>query len=151
MTRMAAIIVRRESGKNVPGHFGGRSMSACSIPVDLVRTARIVVDTVARNFSNNGSAVYSALLASQLYESIKVELKRAPRHEPATIGTLSAALDQCRNAAVHVDQPALMEGELRAAAEILETGMLANAGRSRPATRPRFTVIEGGLKTAKAG
>ena len=119
-------------------------MSGSSVPVDLVRTARIVVDTVARNFSNNGSGVYSALLASQLYESIKGELARAPRHAAATIGTLSAALDQCRNAAVHVDQPALMQGELRAAVEILEGGMQPETARSRATSRPRFTVIEGG-------
>jgi len=121
-----------------------------SIPVDLIRAARIVVDTVARNINSSGSGVYSALLASQLYESIKVELKRAPRHHAAAIGTLSAALDQCRNAAVHVDQPALMEGELRAAVEILETGMKADASRSRLAGRARFTVIQGGRSAAGA-
>jgi hypothetical protein len=120
------------------------AMSACAIPVDLVRAARIVVDTVARNISSNGSGVYSALLASQLYESIKTELGRVPRHNAATIGTLSAALDQCRNAAVHVEQPALLEGQLRAAVEILETGMTAQASLARRAARPRFTVIEGG-------
>ena len=119
-------------------------MQQCSVPVDLVRAARIVVDSVARNIANEGSGVYSALLASQLYETIKGELARTPRQAAATVGVLSAALDQCRNAAVHVDSPDLMEGELRAAVETLERGMQAGAA-VRPASAPRFKVIEGGL------
>jgi hypothetical protein len=127
------------------------AMQRCSIPVDLVRAARIVVDTVARNIGNNGSGVYSALLASQLHESIKGELARTPRHDGATIGALSAALDQCRNAAVHVDEPALLEGKLRAAVEILETGMQAGEpSRDQAGSKPRFTVIEGGRSAAGA-
>ena len=119
-------------------------MQPCSVPVDLVRAARIVVDSVARNIANDGSGIYSALLASQLYETIKGELARTPRQSAATVGILSAALDQCRNAAVHVDEPALMEGELRAAVETLERGMQASTP-VRAATAPRFKVIEGGL------
>jgi hypothetical protein len=115
-----------------------------AIPVDLVRTARIVVDSVARNIGGNGSGVYSALLASQLYELIKGELARTPRHAAATVGALSAALDECRNAAVHVDSPALMEGRLRAAVEMLEAGIEAAPPRSAVSGRPRFTVIDGG-------
>ena len=118
-------------------------------PVDLVRTARIVVDTVAHNNGSEGSGVYSALLASQLYESIKAELGRTPRHLAATVGVLSAALDQCRNAAVHVDAPALMEGELRAALEMLETGMRAGKLNGRDTGgKPHLTVIQGGLSSA---
>jgi hypothetical protein len=123
------------------------AMQRCAVPVDLVRTARIVADSVARNIANDGSGVYSALLASQLYETIKGELARTPRQAAATVGVLSAALDQCRNAAVHVDAPALMEGELRAAVETLERGMQAGAA-ARAASTPRFTVIEGGLSAA---
>ena len=123
-------------------------MQPCTVPVDLVRAARIVVDSVARNIANAGSGVYSALLASQLYETIKVELARTPRQAAATVGILSAALDQCRNAAVHVDDPALMEGELRAAVETLERGIAAGA-RTRAAA-PRFRVIEGGLSVASS-
>ena len=127
-------------------------MQRCSIPVDLVRSARIVVDAVARNIGHGGSGVYSALLASQLYESIKGELSRTPRHAAATVGALSAALDQCRNAAVHVDQPALMEGELRAAVEILEAGLRdAPPAPPRDAVKPRFTVIEGGRSAGGRG
>ena len=85
-------------------------MQRGAVPVDLVRAARIVVDSVARNIANDGSGVYSALLASQLYETIKSELARTPRQAAATVGVLSAALDQCRHAAVHVDSPDLMEG-----------------------------------------
>ena len=124
-------------------------MQPCAVPVDLVRAARIVVESVARNIANDGSGVYSALLASQLYETIKGELARTPRQAAATVGILSAALDQCRNAAVHVDAPDLMQGELRAAVETLERGMQADA-TLRPATQPRFKVIEGGLSAASS-
>jgi hypothetical protein len=119
------------------------AMRPCAVPVELVRAARIVVDSVARNIANHGSGVYSALLASQLYETIKGELARTPRQAAATVGVLSAALDQCRNAAVHVDAPDLMEGELRAAVETLERAMPAEA-LTRAAGAPRFRVIEGG-------
>jgi len=122
-------------------------MQRCSVPVDLVRTARIVVDSVARNVANDGSGVYSALLASQLYETIKGELARTPRQAAATVGVLSAALDQCRNAAVHIDAPALLEATLRAAVETLERGMPSAAAAPTGGT-PRFTVIEGGLSAA---
>ena len=122
-------------------------MQRCAVPVDLVRAARIVVDSVARNIANHGSGVYSALLASQLYETIKGELARTPRQAAATVGVLSAALDQCRNAAVHVDAPDLMEGELRAAVETLERAVEANAP-ARAGSAPRFTVIEGGRAAA---
>jgi hypothetical protein len=123
------------------------AMQRCSVPVDLVRTARIVVDSVARNVANDGSGVYSALLASQLYETIKGELARTPRQAAATVGVLSAALDQCRNAAVHIDAPALLEATLRAAVETLERGMQSAAAAPTGGT-PRFTVIEGGLSAA---
>src|ERR1700751_2782141 len=107
------------------------AMQRCAVPVDLGRTARIVVDSVARNLAHDGAGVYSALLASQLYETIKDELARTPRQAAATVGVLSAALDQCRHAAVQVDAPDLMEGELRAAVETLERGMQAGpAGRT---------------------
>jgi hypothetical protein len=127
------------------------AMQRCAVPIDLVRTARIVVDSVARNNANDGSGVYSALLASQLYESIKGELARTPRHAAATVGVLAAALDQCRDAAVHVDAPVLLEGKLRAAVEILEGGMQAGApSRDSATSKPRFTVIEGG-RSASGG
>jgi hypothetical protein len=118
------------------------------VPVDLVRAARIVVDSVARNIANDGSGVYSALLASQLYETIKGELARTPRQAAPTVGILSAALDQCRHAAVHVDDPALMEGELRAALETLERGI--GTGAPARAMAPRFRVIDGGLSLASS-
>jgi hypothetical protein len=120
------------------------AMQRCAVPVGLVRTARIVVDSVARNIANDGSGVYSALLASQLYETIKDELAHTPRQAAATVGVLSAALDQCRHAAVHVDHPDLMEGELRAAVETLERGMQTDAA-ARAVSAPRFKVIAGGL------
>ena len=124
-------------------------MQPCAVPVDLVRAARIVVDSVARNIANDGSGVYSALLASQLYETIKSELAGTPHQSAATIDILSAALDQCRNAAVHVDDPALMQRELRAALETLERGIDAGAP-ARAATAPRFKVIEGGRSAASS-
>ena len=123
-------------------------MQRCAVPVDLVRTARIVVDSVVRNIANDGSGVYSALLASRLYETIKDELARTPRQAAATVGVLSAALDQCRHAAVHVDSPNLMEGELRAAVETLERGMQDTAAPT--ASAPRFKVIEGGRSAASS-
>ena len=123
-------------------------MQQGSVPVDLVRAARIVVDSVARNIANHGSGVYSALLASQLYETIKGELARTPRQAAATVGVLSAALDQCRHAAVYVDAPDLMEGQLRATVETLERGMQTNTA-AQAARTPRFTVIEGGLSAAR--
>ena len=123
-------------------------MQRCAVPVDLVRAARIVVDSVARNIANHGSGVYSALLASQLYETIKGELARTPRQAAATVGVLSAALDQCRNAAVHVDAPDLMEGELRAAVETLERAAMQSHAPTHAGSAPRFRVIEGGRAAA---
>src|SRR5215470_6883417 len=123
------------------------AMQPCVVPVDLVRAARIVVDSVARNIASDGSGVYSALLASQLYETIKGELARTPRQAAATVGVLSAALDQCRHAAVHVDAPDLLEGQLRATVETLERAMQTGPA-ARTAGAPRFTVIEGGLSAA---
>jgi hypothetical protein len=50
---------------------------------------------------------------------------------------------------VHVDDPALMQRELRAALETLERGIDAGAP-ARAATAPRFKVIEGGRSAASS-
>jgi hypothetical protein len=125
-------------------------MSGCYLSADLLRTARSVVEAATRNLEPDGSAVHAALLASQLYEALKLELGTTPRHDSAKIGLLAAAIDQCRRAAGSTTRPAIVAAELRATLTLLESGsnlrLVANGAAvrsSRP--KPQFRVIEGGL------
>lgn len=115
----------------------------------LVRTARSVLDKVARNNQAGGSPIHSALLASQLYEALRREMRATPRHEAMRVGLLAAAIDQCRRAAEFTTKPKVIEAELRTVLDMLEkaAGVSRTAVEaSRAALRARFTVIEGGLR-----
>jgi len=125
-------------------------MSGCNLSADLLHTARSVVEAAARILETGGSAVHAALLASQLYEALKLELRASQRHESAKIGLLAAAIDQCRRAAGSNTRPAIIAAELAATLALLESGsnlrLVANGGAirsSRP--RPQLRLIEGGL------
>jgi hypothetical protein len=122
-------------------------MIRCSVPANLVHTARVVVYQVAANVKADGSVVHTALLASQLHEAIMRCLREKARYDVATIGLLHAALDQCRRSVASEDiAHALMEGELRETLRILEGGWRPGVRESvevRP--RPQLRVIAGGL------
>ena len=118
--------------------------SGYNIPADLVATARLVIHQVVTNHGARGSPVQSALLASKLFEAIKATLDSTSRTDPATIGLLRAALDQCRRSVGDdaVLAPELLEAELRATLEILEEGWRGRIRADRG--QRRFTVINGG-------
>jgi hypothetical protein len=125
-------------------------MSGCRLSADLLNTARCVVEAATRTVEAGGSAVHAALLASQLYEALKLEIEASRRHAPAKIGLLAAAVDQCRRAARPDTPAAIIAAELRATLALLETGsnlrLVANGGAiasSRP--KPQLRVIAGGL------
>src|SRR5256712_12116269 len=81
------------------------AMSGCNLSADLLRTARSVVEAATRIVETGGSAVHAALLASQLYEALKLELRASQRQESAKIGLLAAAIDQCPRAASSNNPP----------------------------------------------
>jgi hypothetical protein len=125
-------------------------MSGCNLSPDLLRTARGVVEAVTRTVESGGSAVHAALLASQLYEALKLELRASQSHESAKIGLLAAAIDQCRRAARSNTSTAILAAELGATLALLESGsalrLVVNGGAirsSRP--RPQLRLIKGGL------
>ena len=125
-------------------------MSGCNLSADLLRTARSVVEAATGIVESGGSAVHAALLASQLYEALKVELRASQRHESAKIGLLAAAIDQCRRAACSNTRPAMVAVELGATLALLESGstlrLVVNGGAirsSRP--KPQLRLIKGGL------
>jgi len=126
-------------------------MGGCNLSADLLHLARSVVEAATRTVETGGSAVHAALLASQLYEALKLELEASRRHDAAKIGRLAAAIDQCRRAASADTCPAVIAGELRATLQLLEFGtaslrLVAN-GDAVPSARPRpqLRVIAGGL------
>jgi hypothetical protein len=125
-------------------------MTGCNLSADLLRTARNVVEATTRAVETGASALHAALLASQLYEALKIELGLTQRHESAKIGLLAAAIDQCRRAACSSTRPAINAAELAATLALLESGsnlrLVANGGIIRSSqSRPHLRVIEGGL------
>jgi hypothetical protein len=88
----------------------------------LIQTARLAVEAVSRGVGDRALSAQSAQLASQLYDAISIELSATPRYRASRFGLLSAALDQCRHATLHVDRPALMEAVLWSTLEILKSG-----------------------------
>jgi hypothetical protein len=125
-------------------------MVGCNLSADLLRTARSVVKAATRIVETGGSAVHAGLLASQLYEALKLELRASQRHESAKIGLLAAAIDQCRRAGGSNPRPAIVAAELGATLALLQSGsalrLVVNGGAirsSRP--RPQLRVIAGGL------
>ncbi len=125
-------------------------MSGCNLSADLLLTARGVVEAATGIVEAGGSAVHAALLASQLYEALKLELQASQRREAAKIGLLAAAIDQCRRAARSKTCAAIIAAELKATLALLEFGsslrLVVNGSAlrsSRP--KPQLRVIEGGL------
>jgi len=118
-----------------------------TIPNELALLAHRTVQRIACNIAADGPEVYSQLIASELYEALKLELSRTPRTEPAKRGFLAAALDHCRRSAKAALSPPLMLCELRATVALLETGMPGFAPPEDLFARHagRFRVIEGGL------
>ncbi len=78
-------------------------------------------------------AIRLALVASALYEALKRERARVRSAETGAL--LEAAIERCRNA---VDHPERTRQELAALVSALLVG-------ERPAARPRFRLIRGGL------
>src|SRR5829696_892403 len=98
-----------------------------SVSPSLSRLGADVVVRIAREVVTRASAVRLQLLASQLYEALKLELERTPRHEARKVGALAAAVDQCRRSAENCVSPHLMLIETRAA-----VAMLNDAARPLP-------------------
>src|SRR2546423_13746377 len=80
------------------GRTARLEMGGCNLSADLLHLARSVVEAATRTVETGGSAVHAALLASQLYEALKVELEASRRPDAAKIGRLPAAVRQCRRA-----------------------------------------------------
>ena len=51
-------------------------MSGCRLPSHLLYTAHSVVEAASRIAETGGPAIHAALLASQLYEALKLELAK---------------------------------------------------------------------------
>jgi len=116
-------------------------MSGC-ISADLVRMARSVVERVDGHGEDGPSVLHATLLASRLYEALKIELDTTGRHDPAKVGVLAAAIDQCRRAVRTPVSLPLMAAELKRVLTLLEQETPAPAPVER---LRRFRVIEGGL------
>jgi hypothetical protein len=124
-------------------------MIGAAIPTELVELARSVTDKLGAAIHAGGSPAYAQLIASELYEQLRLELKATPRSDPGKRGVLAAALDQCRRSVDPKLSPALRIAELRASLGVLERsagiGVLTPPAPRTPAGPPRFRVIEGGL------
>ena len=118
-------------------------MNGC-ISADLVRMARSVVEKVDGHGEDGPSVLHATLLASRLYEALKIELDTTGRHDPTKVGVLAAAIDQCRRAVrTPVSLPS-MAAELKRVLTLLEQANPASAAAPVDRLR-RFRVIEGGL------
>jgi hypothetical protein len=118
------------------------------LPVDLVKMVRGVVARIDREVGTEVSRVHVALVASQLYEALKIELEMTPSHEPARFGLLAAARDQCHRIVRPKISVKAMAAELAAVLNVLERG--PESCLPAPVTpadqrRSQFTVIHGGL------
>jgi hypothetical protein len=119
----------------------GLQMNGC-ISADLVRMARSVVERVDGHGETGPSVLHATLLASRLYEALKIELDTMGRHDPAKVGVLAAAIDQCRRAVRTPVSLPLMAAELKRVLTLLEQATPTPAPVER---LRRFRVIEGGL------
>jgi hypothetical protein len=116
-------------------------MIACG-SVDLVEMARRIVEQLGQDTGTGISALRAALLASQLYEALRVELKTTPSQDPVKLRVLAAAIDRCRHAVGTPISIEAMAAELTAVVKLLES---ASPHAPRTQRRARFTVINGGL------
>lgn len=113
--------------------------------VELAELARTTVERVSADVHCGGSLAYAQLVASELYESLQLELSQTSCADPARRSQLAAAIDQCRRS-VDAELPLPRRiAELEATRALLEQGDALTPCRARW----RFRVIEGGLsKTA---
>ena len=116
-------------------------MDGC-ISADLVRMARSVVERVDGRGEGGPSVLHATLLASRLYEALKIELDTTGRHDPAKVGVLAAAIDQCHRA---VGAPVSLPSMATALKRVLALLEQANPASAPVDRLRRFRVIEGGL------
>jgi hypothetical protein len=113
----------------------------------VIRTARAVLSTAARNAQRCGSVTYSMLLASLLYEELKKELRDIQADEVDKRDILTRAIDHCRQTTNSSSDDAVEV--LRAVLELLETGVRPHARMTPQERRGQLRVIEGGVSASK--
>ena len=150
-------------------------MSQWMVPLELLEHGREVVAKATSSVAAGASLVHCQLVVSQLYEALKLELRRTPGTQSAKIDLLAVVLQQCRRSAEESRSPAALVAEFRKALDTLESwkrsdlerrtaqrrgavsGLGSLAGRSptqlspRPglgSIRPRLYVIRGGRAEA---
>jgi hypothetical protein len=120
---------------------------------ELAALARTTVEKIGSDIHRGGSVAYAQLVASELYETLRLELTETPSSDPSTRGLLAAAADQCRRSADERLSAERRLAELQAVLALLETGLRRRlsekAASAAGAQRLRlFRVIEGGLSRA---
>ena len=117
---------------------------------ELAALARTTIEKIGSDIHRGGSLAYAQLVASELYETLRVALTETPPTDPRTRGLLAAAADQCRRSADARLPAERRIAELQAVLALLETGgrrrMMETAAAPTVARTLRlFRVIEGGL------
>jgi hypothetical protein len=117
---------------------------------ELAALARTTVEKIGSAIHCGGSVAYAQLVASELYETLRLELTETPSSDPRTRGLLAAAADQCRRSADARLPAERRLAELKAVLALLEAGMRRRAIENSaspvgPARLRLFRVIEGGL------
>jgi hypothetical protein len=122
-------------------------VSAHVISDYVIRTARAVLSTAARNAQRRGSVTYSTLLASLLYEELKKELRDTQADEVDKRTVLTRAIDHCRQTTNSSPDDAVEV--LRAVLKLLETGVRQHVRMTPQERRGQWRVIEGGVFASK--
>jgi hypothetical protein len=117
---------------------------------ELADLARTTVEKIGSDIHRGGSIAYAQLVASELYETLRLELARTPRTDPGTRGLLAAAADQCRRSADAKLPAERRVAELQAVLALLDTDARLRVIKRTAAPAPTgklrlFRVIEGGL------
>jgi hypothetical protein len=117
---------------------------------ELAALARTTVEKIGSDIHRGGSVAYAQLVASELYETLRLELAGTPLTDPGTRGLLAAAADQCRRSADAKLPAERRVAELQAVLALLETGARLRAMKRTAAPIQTgglrlFRVIEGGL------
>jgi hypothetical protein len=127
--------------------LGVTAVSAHVISDYVIRTARAVLSTAARNAQRCGSVTYSTLLASLLYEELKKELRDMQADEVDKRNILTRAIDHCRQTTNSSREDAVEI--LRTVLELLETGVRHHDRMTPQERRGQWRVIEGGIFASK--
>jgi hypothetical protein len=122
-------------------------VSAHVISDYVIRTARAVLSTAARNAQRRGSVTYSTLLASLLYEELKKALRDTQADEVDKRNVLTRAIDHCRQTTNSSLDDAVEV--LRTVLELLETGVPQHVRMTPQQRRVQWRVIEGGVSASK--